>query len=100
MLLLKTYIFKILHIKNNSISIEHVVEGRLNVEPTSYTGRKRNDLKSMNFTETIEPSSGKKVVMDVTFDEYYKKLLDQSAFKISCKYRYISIARKNFPLPQ
>lgn len=54
------------------------------VESILYTGKGRKDLKSMKFSEVVEPNSEKKVSMEVTFAEYFKKLLDQSAFNIAC----------------
>jgi transglutaminase 1 len=54
------------------------------VESVLYTGKNRKGIKSMKFSEVIEPSSEKTVALEVTFGEYYRKLMDQSAFNISC----------------
>lgn len=54
------------------------------VESVLYTGKHRKSIKSMKFSEVIEPSSEQMVILEMKFDEYYKKLMDQSAFNISC----------------
>ncbi|KAG5680333.1 hypothetical protein PVAND_009844 [Polypedilum vanderplanki] len=74
----------VIHIKNKSSEKKHTVNGNLLVESVLYTGKSRKDIKSMKFSEVVEPLTDKSVVLEVTFDEYYKKLLDQSAFNIAC----------------
>lgn len=54
------------------------------VESVLYTGKSRKSIKSMKFSEVIEPNAEKEVSLEVTFSEYYRKLMDQSAFNISC----------------
>jgi transglutaminase 1 len=49
-----------------------------------YTGKNRKDIKSMKFSEAIEPLGEKSVELQVSFADYYRKLLDQSAFNIAC----------------
>lgn len=61
-----------------------VVSGTLNVDTILYTGAKRNEVKSMHFEEEIMPDTIHTISMEVTFHEYFKKLLDQAAFNISC----------------
>jgi transglutaminase 1 len=73
-----------LHIKNKSSEKKHTINGNLMVESVLYTGKNRKGIKSMKFSEVIEPSSEKTVALEVTFGEYYRKLMDQSAFNISC----------------
>lgn len=41
-------------------------------------------MKTAKFTEIIESKTMVKVKLDVGFEEYYKKLLDQSAFNVAC----------------
>lgn len=73
-----------LNIRNKSSEKKHTVNGNLLVESILYTGKERKDLKSMKFSEVVEPNSEKQVTLEVTFAEYYKKLMDQSAFNIAC----------------
>lgn len=75
-----------LNVKNKSSEKSYTVNGNLLVESILYTGKSRKDLKSIKFSEVVEPSSDKQIKLEVTFAEYYKKLLDQSAFNIACMY--------------
>lgn len=76
--------FVILQIKNRSNDTPYQVSGSLNVDAITYTGRNRDAIKTINFDQNIPPESVESVEMEVTFKEYYKKLLDQAAFNISC----------------
>ena len=73
-----------LHIMNKSPEKQHTINGNLMVESVLYTGKSRKDIKSMKFSEVVEPQSEKTFTLDVTFNEYYRKLMDQSAFNIAC----------------
>ncbi|KAL7036304.1 hypothetical protein ACKWTF_008773 [Chironomus riparius] len=73
-----------LHIKNRSSEKNYTVNGNLIVESIMYTGKNRKEIKSMKFSEVVEPSNDKTVSLEVTFTDYFRKLLDQSAFNIAC----------------
>lgn len=73
-----------LQIKNRSIDVSYRISGSLLVESILYTGRNRDEIKSIKFDQYIPPESIQSVEMEVTFVDYYKKLLDQAAFNISC----------------
>lgn len=75
---------QVLYIKNKSSEKKFTVNGNLLVESILYTGKSRKDLKSMKFSEVVEPSAEKIVTLEVTFAEYYRKLMDQSAFNVAC----------------
>lgn len=49
-----------------------------------YTGKKREVVKSIAFDEELAPNTIQTIRMEVTFYEYFKKLMDQAAFNISC----------------
>lgn len=70
--------------KNRSLTKTYVVSGTLNVDSVLYTNKKRNEVKTMRFEEEIRPDTVHTLRMEVTFHEYYKKLLDQASFNISC----------------
>lgn len=70
--------------KNKSSENKYTVNGNLLVESVVYTGKSRKDIKSMKFSEVIEPNTEKSVSLEVLFTDYYRKLLDQSAFNIAC----------------
>lgn len=74
----------VLHVKNRSDENTHKVSGTLNVDTVMYTGRNRDPVKSTSFDLELKPLSKDVVTMEVVFDEYYSKLMDQSAFTISC----------------
>lgn len=74
----------LLQIKNRSIEDSYRVSGSLYVEAVLYTGKNREQIKAVDFDQNIPPESIEVIQMEVTFDDYYKKLLDQAAFSISC----------------
>lgn len=69
---------------NRSSEKSHTVNGTLLVESVLYTGKSHKEIKTMKFSEVIEPNSDKTVSLEVTFNDYYRKLMDQSAFNIAC----------------
>lgn len=73
-----------LQMKNRSFDATYRISGTLLVESILYTGRKRVEIKSVNFDEDIAPESVQMIKMELTFVDYYEKLLDQAAFNISC----------------
>lgn len=75
---------KRLQIKNRSATTSYVVSGNLNVDSVLYTGKKRDVVKAITFDEELGPNTIQTIRMEVTFHEYFKKLLDQAAFNISC----------------
>lgn len=74
----------LLQIKNRSTRDHYRVSGSLFVETVLYTGRNRDHVKSIDFDQNIPPESIEVIEMEVTFYDYFKKLLDQAAFSISC----------------
>lgn len=73
-----------LQIKNRSKDYSYRVSGLLKVETVHYTGRNRERIRAIDFDQEIPPESVEMVHMEVTFYDYYKKLMDQAAFNISC----------------
>lgn len=73
-----------LQIKNRSTKDSYHVSGSLIVESILYTGKNRDNIKSTDFDQRIPPESIEVVQMEVTFYDYFKKLMDQAAFSISC----------------
>lgn len=78
------FIFQILNVKNRSSDQSYRVTGQLHVETILYTGKKRENVKSLQIDKTISPNTTDVVKLEVTFNDYFEKLLDQSAFNISC----------------
>lgn len=70
--------------KNRSFDSPYTVTGTLNVESILYTGKNREEVKSLKFEQELQPSSSELIKLEVSFDDYYSKLMDQAAFNISC----------------
>lgn len=62
--------------------------GSLHVETVLYTGKQRDKVKSTTFEVKIQPSSMQLIDMEVTFDEYFSKLMDQVIRSIQKIYGY------------
>lgn len=73
-----------LEIRNKVADKTHTVTGSINVDSVRYTGNNLVAIKSSNFEVEVQPKSVQKVQVHVPFEEYYKRLLPQSAFNISC----------------
>lgn len=73
-----------LMMRNKSSEKNFTVNGNIIVSTVLYTGKNRKDFKSSKFSEILEPSSYKEISVPVTFNEYYKKLLDQAIFNVAC----------------
>lgn len=72
------------NITNKSSENEFTVNGNLAISTIMYTGKHRTDLKSLKFSESVQPQTSTTVEMPVKFTEYYEKLMDQSVFNVSC----------------
>ncbi|KAG7311372.1 hypothetical protein JYU34_002411 [Plutella xylostella] len=74
----------ILHIKNRSHYSPHQVKGVLRVDTVTYTGITGDGVKRYEFDLSMAPEGKEQVQLLVTFDDYYKKLVDQASFNIAC----------------
>lgn len=63
--------------KNRSSENKHTVRGVLRVDTVTYTGKTGEDVKRQDFEEALAPEEKRQVVMMVSFNEYYKRLVDQ-----------------------
>lgn len=72
------------NITNKSSENEFTVNGNLAIATIMYTGKHRMDLKSLKFSESVQPQTSTTVEMPVKFTEYYEKLMDQAVFNVSC----------------
>lgn len=73
-----------LEVKNKVADKTHTVTGALNVDSVRYTGDSRVSIKTKHFEIEVAPMSVQQVQVQVEFEEYFKRLLPQSAFNISC----------------
>ncbi|XP_068621101.1 annulin-like isoform X2 [Battus philenor] len=83
----------VLHMKNRSTIQQHQVQGVLRVDTVTYTGKTGESVKRKEFDLNLAPEAKELVTLLVTFDEYFKKLVDQASFNIAC---LATIADKKF----
>ncbi|XP_015440169.1 PREDICTED: annulin [Dufourea novaeangliae] len=74
----------VLLIKNRSSYNEYRVSVILRVETVLYTGRVGDPVKRLNIDRLVRPGVLEEVRMDVSWDEYGPRLLNQCAFNIAC----------------
>lgn len=74
----------LLNIKNRSSLSEHKVKGVLRVDTVTYTGVTGDGVKKYEFDLTLAPEAKDQIKLTVTFNDYYKKLIDQASFNIAC----------------
>ncbi|XP_011505871.1 PREDICTED: annulin isoform X2 [Ceratosolen solmsi marchali] len=74
----------VLTISNESRLETHKVSVILRVETVTYTGRTGDSVKRSENDRYVKPGSKDEVRLEVSWEEYGSKLLDQSAFNISC----------------
>lgn len=70
-------LFQVLHVKNRSTISPHQVKGVLRVDTVTYTGVTGDGVKRSDFDLQLGPEGKDQVKLLVTFDDYYKKLVDQ-----------------------
>lgn len=66
-----------LQIKNRSLTEPHRVKGLLRADSVTYTGKVGETVKKNEFDVNIDAGGNGTVELDVTFDDYFKKLVDQ-----------------------
>ncbi|XP_036144168.1 annulin-like [Monomorium pharaonis] len=74
----------VLLIENRHSTMEYCVSVILRVETVLYTGRVGNPVKRLNIDRLVRPGVFEEIRMDVSWEEYDQRLLDQCAFNISC----------------
>ncbi|XP_058804914.1 annulin isoform X2 [Phymastichus coffea] len=74
----------VLTVKNHSYVETYQVSVILRVEAVTYTGRIGDPIKRSDTERFIKPSATDEVILEVSWEEYSSRLLDQSAFNISC----------------
>lgn len=74
----------ILIIKNYSPVEDYKVSIILRIETVLYTGKFGEPVKKSESDRFVKPDSEEEVRLDCAWEEYGPRLLDQSAFNISC----------------
>lgn len=70
--------------KNRSKNKNYTVNVILRVDCVLYTGRVKDPVKRDQVSRTIKAGTTEEIKMNVTYEEYVKRLLDQCAFNIAC----------------
>lgn len=47
------------------------------MESVLYTGKQRDEIKTSTFEIQVPPNCAETIELEVTFDDYFKRLLDQ-----------------------
>lgn len=84
----------ILVAKNRSKSTQHTINGNLRVDTVHYTGKVGQPVKLFGFNRVVKPLGAEEVRLDVTFDEYYSRLVEQvptKHFKMIYKSMFYSL---------
>ncbi|XP_075212942.1 transglutaminase [Lycorma delicatula] len=74
----------VLLMKNKASKQDHTVTVTLRVDTVLYTGKVKDPVKKEKFVKTIKAGTDEEVKINVTWEEYSKKLIDQCAFNIAC----------------
>ncbi|XP_043510721.1 annulin isoform X2 [Frieseomelitta varia] len=74
----------VLMIKNRSSHSEYQVSVILRVETVLYTGRVGDPVKRLNIDRLVRPEVVEEARMEVSWEEYGPRLLNQCAFNIAC----------------
>lgn len=74
----------VLLIKNRSSYNEYRVSVILRVETVLYTGRVGDPVKRLNIDRLVKPGVLEEVRLDVSWEEYGPRLMNQCAFNIAC----------------
>lgn len=77
--------FKVaLTMKNRSKDKDYTVSVVLRVDCVLYTGKVKDPVKKDKFRRTVKAGTTEEISLNVTYEEYVKRLLDQCAFNIAC----------------
>ncbi|KAE8736894.1 hypothetical protein FOCC_FOCC017650 [Frankliniella occidentalis] len=71
-------------LRNRSRQEDHHVTVVLRVDTVLYTGRVKEPVKKERSVHTVPAGTEEEVRLDVTWDEYAPRLMDQAAFNIAC----------------
>ncbi|KAK9306073.1 hypothetical protein QLX08_003130 [Tetragonisca angustula] len=74
----------VLMIKNRSNHSEYQVSVILRVETVLYTGRVGDPVKRLNIDRLVRPEVVEEARMEVSWEEYGPRLLNQCAFNVAC----------------
>lgn len=70
--------------KNRSRTKEYKVDVILRVDAVTYTGKVGDCIKEDRYNVNVKPESVHEVKINITYNDYKKKILDQASFNVSC----------------
>ncbi|XP_069698767.1 annulin-like isoform X3 [Periplaneta americana] len=70
--------------KNQSRTQDHTVTVTLRVDTVLYTGRLKDAVKKDKTERLVKAGAVEEIRLDVSYEEYFKRLVDQCAFNIAC----------------
>lgn len=70
--------------RNKSATKDYKITVNLRVEVVTYTGKVGDAIKKEEVVVTVKSQNTHEVKLHVTYNEYFKRLIDQCAFNISC----------------
>lgn len=71
-------------LKNRSPNKDYTVSVTLRVDTVLYTGRVKDAVKKDKVERLVKVGAVEEIRLDVSYEEYYKRLVDQCAFNIAC----------------
>ncbi|XP_057325796.1 annulin-like isoform X1 [Microplitis mediator] len=74
----------VLMMKNRSKENKYRVSVVLRVDVVLYTGKVGGSVKTFESDHVVKPGSYEEVRLDVSWNEYASRMLDQSAFNVAC----------------
>ncbi|XP_067007547.1 annulin [Anabrus simplex] len=74
----------VLVMKNRSNSKDHTVTAVIRVDTVTYYGKVKDPVRKEHFERTIKAGMVEEIRIEVSYDDYYKRLVDQCAFNIAC----------------
>nr|CAD7194805.1 unnamed protein product [Timema douglasi] len=76
--------FVVVVMKNRSRTENYTVKVILRVDAVLYTGTVKDAIKRDDVERVVKAGAVEEIRMEVTYDEYYRRLVDQCAFNIAC----------------
>lgn len=83
----------VLLIKNRSSEFSYRISVILRVEVVIYTGRVGDPIKRLEADRLVKPGALDEIRLDLSWEDYGSRLLDQCAFNIAC---LASVKETNF----
>lgn len=74
----------ILSMKNKHKTKEFKIAAKIRVEVVTYTGKVGDNVKTEKFIVAVKPNSIHDIKLEVKYEDYIKRLIDQCAFNVVC----------------